>query len=522
MPLFYTPFLYKSLDQDIIRTHINPGYDRLNGQFVKTYTRYDIDRSLHGKLFLDEYGHKGIGYGNELDLKNSSGASNGGLYGYNIKEKHTGLERWALFGDHFQVLPSSVNFQMRLQAQSDTNFDNDYNRSNSYAVTTQLVDNAAFTRTTKLYTTHLSYSRIDNQDPLVLTRYDKASEDYPRLDFQTSQVKISSLPWLNTFSGFADNNYTQGLGYLERSAGAGWQARKSIRLFNGVTFEPNAALSDTYQSRFDDTITPSVDATRTYLDSYIGRYTGGGDLRFKTPFGLSDVTETYTQRLTPNTFNSDSAAVNHGVESNLLGLSHILRPSRSVYVHITGGYDWRDFRDHTVGFRDRVQPLTADVTWLPTRNWSLLVHDNYQLDGGNQNFAIQSDWGHRNESFFGVGFDNAQSTTTANTTATTYHYFVSQDFSFYISSPTWKFVGAMREDVGDARGGLHFNILTVFDKELQIQRIWHDFITLVILRERPGGVKEASFRVQLKLDTKRPIGPSAASDTPWRTWKSDD
>lgn len=511
VPVFYVPFFWKSLRRKhIFHTRVQPGYDHRNGPFVKTSTVYDLNAYTHGKFFTDYYAHKGWGVGNELDLKEGT-KSNGGIYAYRIHERDTGQERWAVLGDDYQVLPATTTFQMRLQAQSDPNFNNDYLRSNSFAVTPQLINSGAFTRNTHTTITRLSYSREDDQNPLDPQKFVKTQENLPRLDWQTAPLSLD-LPWLNTFTANAVNGYTQGMGFWQRSSQAAWQARKAIPLVRNLSFEPTWGFSETYESRRDWLTAVS---TQSYIDAFTARYNAGGDFRWNSPAGIWDLGQTWQARFTPDTLNVDTAAQDRGVETNMTNLSYSLRPTRSIWTRVQSGYDWRVFRYQGYGFRDRVQPFSSDITWLAGAKWNLLVHDAYQLDQGNQTLAVQSDWGDRQAgTFYGLGLNNNK--------LTAFHFFPSEEFAIGPSTTTWRVWATLREDVRTARGGLHFDSVQLYDKELVIQKSWHDFNTRATFRIRPGGVKEAQFRIELRLDTKRPVGPSPPESTPWRTWKSED
>ncbi|HBL15251.1 MAG TPA: hypothetical protein DD417_00415, partial [Elusimicrobia bacterium] len=148
VPLFYSPFLWKSLrPKKVLHTRVIPGYDRRNGGWLRTNTMFSISPVLYGKIFLDYYTAQGFGAGSELEYHPSEDGR-GALYGYRVREQHNGDERWTVLGSHYQSFGSSWAVQGRLQAQSDPEVNNHYLRSNAFRVTTELVNGAALLRRT--------------------------------------------------------------------------------------------------------------------------------------------------------------------------------------------------------------------------------------------------------------------------------------------------------------------------------------------------------------------------------------
>ncbi|MBI3550202.1 MAG: LPS-assembly protein LptD [Elusimicrobia bacterium] len=503
VPVFYTPFMWKSLrKKHLLRTRVNPGYDHRNGMFAKSTTQYEPFPYMGGRLYLDYFGTQGPAFGNELEYRRP-GVANGGLFGYRIIERKTGRQRWAAAGDHYQAVASSVSFHSRVQAQSDASFNNDYVRAHSLPISPELVNQAALVRRTATTTTRLIYTRLDQGDPST-QRYFKSRESAPRVDWQTTPRPLRT-PFLNTFNAFADNVYDHGLGFLQKSVGAGWEATRSIPIVPGVSVTPVAGLSETFQDRFDEYT--GVASSRTYVDSFTSRYSMGGTLRVATLAGDWDLGQSYVRRLRPNTLAPNLEANDHGVEKNLLTLQDMFRPTRKVFVRVLSGFDWRTYRDHALGFRERVQPIVGDVVWTPRPFFDVSVHDAYELTRGDQAFAIQADYGERRKRFFGAGV--------GNNVASANHYFISQEFAWTPEHGRWSAGGVLRQDLRSTRGGLHFDSVQLFDKEMWIGREWHDFYTRFQFRIRPGGVKEAQVRLELRLDKERPL---PVNDAPWRQW----
>lgn len=514
VPVFYTPILWKPLNpRPLLRTRFSPGYDKRNGISLRTSTLVSISEAVYGKLFLDYYGAQGPGYGSELHFRASEEAR-GAVFGYRVKE-NSGRERWGVFGDHYQTINSSWAVQGRLQAQSDAEFNNHYARSNAFRLASEVVNNAAIVHRTALATTRLSYSRLDQSDPRLdrtdpaRDRYRKQSESYPRLDFQTAPLSWKRSPLIHTLTAFADNRYTRGTGFIQRSAGATFDATRTVRLARGASLTPRAALSETYESRRD--AATSYGSLETLRDTFTTRYELGGNLRANTPLGGFDVAHSFVRRMKPDTLRVDAQAPDLGIESNLLSVQDTIRPARSLLARLNTGYDFRTLRNAPLGFRQRVQPFTADLVWFPRHDVQVSLRDQYHLQDKNRAFLLQADWGDREKDFFGAGVTNTKERTN--------EYLLSQEFGW---APGWgglKLAGALRWSA-TSLGGPDFTRIWLFEKELTINKDFHDFHTRLLLRSRPGGVKEVLFRIDLRMDRKNDEKVvNKKSEEEWFPWR---
>ncbi|MDD5304294.1 MAG: hypothetical protein PHS14_14440 [Elusimicrobia bacterium] len=503
VPVFYMPFLYKSLSpRHYLRWKTLPGFDHRNGPFLKNTLTTDHGDTLYSKLYADYYSKQGAGFGGELHRRDGED-SRGALFGYTIKETSTGDRRWAVLGQHYQTLFSSSSFQARLQVQSDSDFNNNYARSNSLRVTPELVNGGAFTHRFSQATARLSYSRLDTAAE-NRRKFLKTAESYPRLDLVSSPLRFGRLPWLNTLTGVADNTFKAGRPYIEKTVGGGWEGTRTFALMRGVSLTPKLGYAETYYNRFDQASVSG--STVTTLDAVLGRPAAAATLRFDTPLGGVDMTQSYRERLQSGHFQQDRGAVDKGVEENLLTLSDVFIPAPRMYARLSSGYDFRTFRDRTVGFRRRVQPVTADASWAPTARLNLTVRDEYALDDGNQAAIMDARWGDEEGAAVGGGFSwNA---------ADSRKYVASFDFAVAPSTPTWRLAFGVRGQAESSRGvgGLHG--LRLFEKEFSWTKRWHDFYTKVAGRFRPGGVGEASIRVDFKFGT---FDPKQAPRRDWET-----
>lgn len=503
VPVFYTPFLYKSLKrQHFLRWKSSPGFDSRNGPFVRNTLTTEHGPLLYSKLFADWYAKQGFGYGGELHRREGED-SRGALYGYRIAETSTKDVRWTVLGQQYQALTSSASFQGRLQFQSDADFNNHYARSSTFRVTPELINGGAVTHRFAKATARLSYAR---RDVATLDRrtFLKSTESVPRLDVQSVPLRFGRLPWLNTLDGFADNNYDRARPYLEKSVGAGWEGTRTFNVARGVSFAPKLFYRQTYFNRYTRSV---VGSTQTVLDAAVGRYGGEAVVRFDTALGGWDAGYRQVRRQRPGHLDDDAAATDRGVEESLVTLSDVFFPTPRTWARLSSGYDLRTFRDRAVGFRRRVQPIVAETSWAPRDTLSVTFRNDYQLEDGERALLLDARWGGESGPTLGGGL--------AYNLADASRYVGAVDVAVAPSSPTWRLSFGVRAVVETPGGPGRLRGLRVFEKEVGWTRRWHDFYTRVTGRFRPGGVGEASIRIDLKFGTADP------KSAPRRDWESE-
>lgn len=502
VPVFYTPILYKSLSP----THwfgwkAQPGYDRRNGAFVKDTLTTQYGDSTYSKLFADYYSRQGFGYGGELE-RHKGNDSRGGLYAYRIHETSTGENRWGLMGSGYQAVLSSSALQGRFQLQTDPNFNNDYYRANLFPVTPELRNDAAFVHRFRNGTARVSYARLDTANG---TRFTRATEDAPRLDYQSQPLRLGKLPWLNTFSGYAVNSLDASRPFLQKSVNAAWEGTRTFVVAKGVSLTPRAAYSETYYNRFDELATTA--SSVTFRDPFIGRYTASGNARWNTKLGNWDATETYTKRLRPGSYSDDAGAADKGVEQNLASLSDLVLPYPGVWMRLSSGYDFRTFRDRAVSQKERVQPVVAETSWHVGKRLDLTFRDDYSFSQGNRSILTDARWGSDEGAMAGGGF-------TYNV-ADNSRYYANADFAIAPSSPTWRLAFVLRAYVESPGGVGKAHGFRLFEKEISWTKRWHDFYTKLGAVIRPGGVGQVTARVDFKFGTTDP------KKAPRRDWEAE-
>jgi hypothetical protein len=511
VPLFYTPIFYHSLDPDpLLKWRFQPGVDNRNGEYVKGTLTTRYSSTTYSKLYDDYYSNLGFGLGGELDHR-SGADSNGSLFGYRIHEDQTVNNRWGLFGSDFQKLTPTLSFQGRLQFQSDATFNNDYMRSDLFRLTPELVNSAALTKNISQGTLRLTYARDDILDPAT-NHYIKNTEDAPRVDFQSNSFRLLKLPWLNTITAYADDNYTVGRGYQQKSVNAAWTATRSFNVARGITYTPSLNYNETYYNEFDETnFAPPVWSPN--LNSVVGRWVASNNLRFATLIGHVDVTHTYSQRMKPDGTTEDTGPADKGVESNQVSVSDVFIPTPRTWARVSTAYDYRTYRDHAETFDQRISPITTDLSWQPRRKLIFTFHDMYVVknaagQGGDQSVIADARLG---DPLKGPSIGGGLSYNLSSPTS----YYPTVEFALAPSSPTWRITVALRAVVTSPGGFARAQSGHLFEKEVSWSETWHDFHTKVIFRARPGGVGEVTGQVEFLF------GDADPKHAPRRDWEAE-
>jgi len=274
-----------------------------------------------------------------------------------------------------------------------------------------------------------------------------------------------------------------------------------------VSFTPRLAYRQTYFNRFDSLA--DFSSTSTVRDAFVGRYAAQGTLRVASPLGDWDLSHLHERRQRPDSFSDDAGAPDHGVETNLLTLTDAFRPARTVFVRASSGYDFRVFRDRTLGFRERVQPIVADVLYTPRRALSLSLRDDYQLGVGNRQFLASALWGEEEGAHLGGSAGHSLSD------AEKYLFSAELGYAPSSSSATWRAAAVLRSEASTPGGPRRLSGWHLFEKELLLVKTWHDFYTRLLLRLRPGGVKEVNLRVDLRFGSVKDRVPKKDWESEW-------
>lgn len=532
IPLFYTPILYKSLVPKNKKNGSwsitpDPGYDYRNGFFLKNIATENWSKTLQTKQYVDYYSNEGVGIGGELDHHESKN-QRGALYAYTIKENppktvngsliSSGLRRWGIYGDEFDQLSKSLSFQARIQAQSDQNFNNDYARSNLYPIANQLINNAALVYRQPKYFARVSYSHVDNaNNPFAVNggTFQSYSESAPRFDFQTVPLRFNGIPLINTFTAFEDNTQTQGIPFLQHSAGFNWQGSNVYRMGCGVNFTPTFQYSENYYSKTNPLSPYATNPTAISTNAFIGNYSASGDLRLPTIVGDVDVIQNYTGRTALNSFGLDTSAPDHGVQSEMTNLEDVYQISSASMFRITSGYNEEQVSGTPIAFKDRVQPFAENLTYITPTGINITQSNTYQLDGGEESLQLNAMKGAKNKTHFGISAGYAPFVPGVSPQT----YTLNTDFGWAPDSGTWHVFLITRSQTVSNAGFGQMQKFVLYDKELTVVKLWHDFIGTWQFMFRPGNVKQVQFTVTLRIPAGGP--PTSKAQQKETDWESE-
>lgn len=505
IPAFYLPVLYRPLVGGTPFVSIfRPGYDQRNGLFVKSTFVYRVSATTRAKLFLDYFSRRGIGTGGEFDYrKPEKNITNVSVY--RIKESGTDNQRWGANGGYWHMLsrfnesdPSQYYSQGVFRLLSDPKVNNDFFRSNPFAVSPDEQASVALTRKTNYTLTRLSASGRETHTA-DYSKFQKANSSIPRLDFNTVPFSVLKLPVLNTFSAYFENARDEGSPYTQKRGNGAWTVSKSVPLAPHFTLSPSVFYN---QSVFIST-QPGGN------DRWVGRYGGGATLRYDRFWGSLDLGYAYTRRMRDNKLENALGAPDRGQEVNSLSSQLFLMPRFNTYFKLSTAYDLRNY--FHASFTRRLAPVTAEAYYAPRAGIDIFATETYSLAGGTNSFVSQINIGGK-EDYFGFGVANYSTDKRA--------WILNHTLGFRPGKTSeWRVELALRYRVLND-GGLNFSEANFFEKAVTLYKDFHDFRTRWNFRERSGGVREFFFYLNLKIsEPARKDDLEEKSRQFWHPWR---
>ncbi len=121
VPVFYLPWLYRSLGDRSVGFSAEAGYSRRMGAYLLTSTKYWMTPNLRGITQIDGRTERGLGLGQEVGWYSDDRVDNGRIYGYYINDQ--GVEEDYTKRD--RELVEAQRYRLRL-SHSQTFSDRDY------------------------------------------------------------------------------------------------------------------------------------------------------------------------------------------------------------------------------------------------------------------------------------------------------------------------------------------------------------------------------------------------------------
>ncbi|MFA6434176.1 MAG: LPS export ABC transporter periplasmic protein LptC [Elusimicrobiales bacterium] len=506
VPIFYFPVLYKPLIGGTpFVSSFYIGESQRKGFFVKSVYAYKFNPATRGKLYLDYFSRLGFGTGGELDYREPD-KSIVNVSMYRIHESGAGADRWGVNGGYWYKFsplsksdPANYYSQSAYRLLSDPAFNNDFFKTNPFAISPDEQASIAFTRATNTTVTRVSAATLYTRSA-DLTRFIKSSESAPRLDFQRLPFTLSGIPVLHSFTGFFESAKDPGVRYYQRRSGGTWTASKAVPLARGLTLLPSVFYN---QSLY---LATSAQTT----NQWIGRYGTGANMRYDRSWGSLDLTYAYQARMVANRFGRDRYAADKGNETKSLYSQLFVMPSYNSYFKAYTTYDLRDGVGGSLS--KRLAPVNLELYHAPRKNLNIYVQEAYKFGRGNDSLVGQVYLGDE-KNYFGLGVANFSTQSNA--------YVVNQMMGFRVPwAPSWRAEGVLRYRIirfaqpADQR-------LLFFEKSIILYKDFHDFHTTWDLRVRRG-VKEFFFLIRLKMnDASKRDALEEQSRNYWHPWRKD-
>lgn len=515
IPIFYFPFIYRSLGTDKrYITYLDFGYDERSGTQIKSTTVYKFNEIFRSKFYLDYFTK--LTWGTGLGFQaNKPGKIDFNIDGYRIKEPGSSLDRWGLTGgynfnikDTLAKSGSGYNLysQSRFRLVSDPLFNNDFFRSNPYAVSPDNNADISVVHQTKKTITRISY--IKNQTRLDDETFIDTSESRPKFDFSMVPFKIFKLPFLNTFGSSFESTKIPEIGYYKKTARARYGINKTIPVTRGLSVLPSVFYDQ------EIIFSPKNDEGTGYKENqWIGRWGTGFNVRKYFKSVTVDVAHSYIKRLRTNKITPDTTANDYGTEQNLITISNFIRPNRKVYVRLNTGFDLRDERDKYKDFSTRTEPIFFDFYYTPKKNIKIALQNRYKPKTGNQAFVMQSTLGDEEKTHWNLGFANYKTNPS--------DYFLNTNLVWKPYGKSWYIdIGFGAKAHITAKSTARDVVL--YSKRFMLYKAFHDFYTTLTFRVRPG-VKSAMFNVGLRFEEPTKRIPSERERERFKTeWEKED
>jgi len=385
-PVFYSPFLHKSLEPKRLVLQATPGTDSVKGAFAKTRTTYRMTDQVYTRVLYDYYTKSGSGVGNELFYQRP-GHYLGSVFGYFIDPKGTpelvGAPKAPQYNVrfyHWQRLSKTWSLQSNTNLRKNVSFNNqffpqDYNQS-----VNDLLNSIALTHQRQSFSQRLVVEALNGPDsgadPFFADVHPQTAS-LPRYEFtvyqrplwspeiSTGTYKLQHIgPLVFTMNGSAGNTYTRSTKRTVTNVANAFTLSQNINISRKLSIAPGFTPSIVWKDKFD-----SSDAgVPSSFRGFQGRFGTTTPLRYRPFSGLTlDNTYSWVGRFQPNSLRLDDRQNDGGIDTHQLLWQLYWRPSRTTQIRSFSSYDLRALENETLeNFRQRrVAPWTSELTYYP-------------------------------------------------------------------------------------------------------------------------------------------------------------
>lgn len=504
VPVFYLPFVYRSLNTDrLFTTYVDFDQSDNTGFGFLTSTVY-AKNNFAAKANLDYYTRSGFGYGAEVAYEDPQ-RFRGSLQAYTIHDKVQNEQRWGIDGGYWwEVADTSDSLnkgsgaiyfsQFETRNVSDADFNDDFFRSNPYVVSPDKLTRLSAVRQSGWETFRVGYTMREQLNADDKT-YSNAEEYAPKIDWIFNPFVIKGTGGIvNNFSLGFNNAKIEEYDFVQY-INANWRSSKDFKLHPNFTLTPSVFYKQ-------DAILK--DPTNNDEDTFVGRYGGELNLRSNLVTGLLDIGYRYTKRTASGSLtNIEYQGTDE--EENLVYVQNYYMLGQNFYFKLAGGYDLRDSSESWEA-KYRIEPITAEAGYFsPYTGANFFLQNIYDVHNGNQAFVLDSTFKSIGDSYANFGMTN-YSTDRDKFLFTTKFLIAPKNF-------TWRADMGIDVSVSDSS-------LYAYSKHIKIYKDFHDISVMVGVRDRNQNLS-FSFRINILCGAGKKNKALSQADEYWRPWRDD-
>lgn len=504
VPVFYLPFVYRSLNTDrLFTTYVDFDQSDNTGFGFLTSTVY-AKNNFAAKANLDYYTRSGFGYGAEVAYEDPQ-RFRGSLQAYTIHDKVQNEQRWGIDGGYWwEVADTSDSLnkgsgaiyfsQFETRNVSDADFNDDFFRSNPYVVSPDKLTRLSAVRQSGWETFRVGYTMREQLNADDKT-YSNAEEYAPKIDWIFNPFVIKGTGGIvNNFSLGFNNAKIEEYDFVQY-INANWRSAKDFKLHPNFTLTPSVFYKQ-------DAILK--DPTNNNEDTFVGRYGGELNLRSNLVTGLLDIGYRYTKRTASGSLtNIEYQGTDE--EENLVYVQNYYMLGQNFYFKLAGGYDLRDSSESWEA-KYRIEPITAEAGYFsPYTGANFFLQNIYDVHSGNQAFVLDSTFKSIGDSYANFGMTN-YSTDRDKFLFTTKFLIAPKNF-------TWRADMGIDVSVSDSS-------LYAYSKHIKIYKDFHDISVMVGVRDRNQNLS-FSFRINILCGAGKKNKALSQADEYWRPWRDD-
>jgi lipopolysaccharide assembly outer membrane protein LptD (OstA) len=354
IPLFWFPYLSRSLEDRRSPFIIKPGYSTSEGVTIKTTYNYSIP-PLNGEVYVDYLSNHGIGTGMTKKYETKNGLVIGS--GYYFQDKKLNRTRWNTNINFNQSLISNLYLNGALNLVSDESLFPDVYISP--VVSRAIQSRGSITYNSPYYTFIVSLEEYDSWDQNE-KKYKPQERSMPRIIFNSSSFPIFSSLYgrfgIEFFRHYTFNTTTMWKGKFNQ------ELTNSLRITNYNTLNTSFSWYTFWQEK-SDSITKEY--THYYSISNVLH-------NIITEFLRIDLTHLFQQRV------MDS----YEVDINKLRYGIFIQYQDKFFFSSTSGYDFKSKEEGMKKFDDIISELSVRyiINYFLSTRYSLSTNQINSVD----------------------------------------------------------------------------------------------------------------------------------------------